>query len=135
MDMPISETASAVTPTPAPAAAKNFLAKVSEEMEQMPMAFWKQLGAYFFGAAFLGFVLKRYVSYVLFASVIAAGLLWFLHFIGAAQFDFSQIRLYFGISQDVTFGQFFAEFFEWAKTNFSFLIAAVVGFIIGLQLG
>lgn len=117
------------------AQAKAWYAKVSDEMERMPLTFWKHLAMYFFGAIFLGFVVKRCLAYVLFASLIAVGVLTFLNYIGAAHFDFSQLRAYFGIAKDANLNQLLNDLFAWAQSNISFVLAAIVGFIIGLQLG
>ena len=64
--MPESTSIPSASSMSVPGPAKAWLEKVSEEIEQVPMSFWKQIAIYFFGAAFLAFVIKRYISYFLF---------------------------------------------------------------------
>lgn len=115
--------------------AKAWIEKVSEEIEQVPMSFWKLIAIYFFGMAFLGFVIKRYIAYILFAVALSGGVLWVLHYIGAAQFDFTALRTYFNISQDASVAAALGDIFSWSKSNVALVVAAIVGFVVGLQLG
>ena len=93
------------------------------------------VGVFGVGALLLGVLIKNFGRYIIFSLIAAVVIMLALNHLHVITFSVNNLRQVLGLQDIHSVGEFSTELLAWSKAHVVACVSAIVGFLVGWQLG